>query len=493
MIRPCLNHLSFRLDRGARALGVVVEGPVPGTPFLGGPAMGGRPARTLAAGGYLEEEYWLSGTATRFDGPEPLPETGVVAVEPGAAAPYRTRLLVRRPAAPGRCNGAVLVEWLNVTTGTDIAPVYSHAHRHLLRAGFAWVGVSAQRGGIEGVPGSGAPLPPLKAADPARYGHLDLPGDAFAFDIFSQAGLVARHGAAPLGVPAGRLIAVGESQSAHYLITYLNAIDPLARVFDGALVMGRAASSAPLSGGIDLANRPAEFYTRGVRIREDVRIPVLNLDSETDVLPRGSRHARQGDGERLRIWEIAGAAHGDSYMLVASGADRPGIDPAQLARLMAPTRRVLGMTLAAPINAGPQQHYITEAAIHHLDRWVRDGVAPPRAPRLRLDEGGAGFALDPFGNVLGGIRSPWVDVPTAVLSGLAARPDGLAGLFGATRPFDAAQLRGLYPGGLSTYLARFAAALDRVIAEGFILAADRDEILALAAAAFPLAEATPAR
>jgi hypothetical protein len=42
----------------------------------------------------------------------------------------------------------------------------------------------------------------------------------------------------------------------------------------------------------------------------------------------------------------------------------------------------------------------------------------------------------------------------------------------------------LYPGGKAEYLKRFAVALDRSIQSGFILPADRQEILDLAAASY---------
>jgi len=57
----------------------------------------------------------------------------------------------------------------------------------------------------------------------------------------------------------------------------------------------------------------------------------------------------------------------------------------------------------------------------------------------------------------------------------------LAGLAGVTEPFDAATLDRLYPGGKSEYLRKFQASLDSAIKAGFILAADRSEILDLAA------------
>ena len=61
----------------------------------------------------------------------------------------------------------------------------------------------------------------------------------------------------------------------------------------------------------------------------------------------------------------------------------------------------------------------------------------------------------------------------------------MASIFGSGELFDAATVRRLYPGGVADYLERFTAALDAGIELGFILAADREEILQLAAATFP--------
>src|SRR6202020_3568173 len=89
----------------------------------------------------------------------------------------------------------------------------------------------------------------LKLLAPDRYGLLKHPGDAWSFDIFSQVGALLRSSAAALNVPsAERLIALGESQSAFFLVTYINAIDQAAQVFDGFFVHGRGASGADLGG-----------------------------------------------------------------------------------------------------------------------------------------------------------------------------------------------------------------------------------------------------
>ena len=114
---------------------------------------------------------------------------------------------------PARWNGSVVVEWFNVSGGLDAAPDWDFTHRHLMRAGFAWVGVSAQRVGIEGG-GFAAMSLPLKTVNAERYGSLSHPGDAFAFDIFSQAGRAVRDGRLLGGLAPRRVLAIGESQSA---------------------------------------------------------------------------------------------------------------------------------------------------------------------------------------------------------------------------------------------------------------------------------------
>jgi hypothetical protein len=80
-----------------------------------------------------------------------------------------------------------------------------------------------------------------------------------------------------------------------------------------------------------------------------------------------------------------------------------------------------------------------------------------------------------------------VDVPVATLSGLA--PEGapaFAAILGTTRVFDEAELKRRYPGGLSEYAAAFRTATSRAVAEGFVLAEDADEMVAVAAAGYPV-------
>jgi hypothetical protein len=436
----------------------IISGPFAGAAFQGRPL-----GYDLARLGYSNDEFFLEGTARSY-------------VPAASEARYRTRVLVRRPLDPARWSGSVVVEWFNVSGGIDAGPDWDFVHRHLIREGFAWVGVSAQRAGIEGG-GLAALSFHLKKMDPKRYASLEHPGDAFCFDIFSQAGRAVREGRLLGGLSPRRVLAIGESQSAVFLVTYVNHVDPEARVYDGFLLHGRGGSGASLEGSMGAERSLAEvaeavssgrggsILAGSEKIRSDARVPVLTLQSETDVVGLGSAGARQPDSDRLRLWEIAGSAHADTYLLVASGSDDGSLAPGALAKLLAPTTELLGMKVDAPIN-----------------RWAGGGSPPPEAPRLELGGDGSPLALDVLGIARGGVRTPWVDVPTAVLSGFGQSGTEFAFLFGTTRPFDATTLARLYPGGRSDYLARFEKATAEAVARGFLLEADAPEIRALAAA-----------
>src|SRR5262249_53900377 len=151
----------------------------------------------------------------------------------------------------------------------------------------------------------------------------------------------------------------------------------------------------------------------GDRIRDDVRVPVIVLQSETDVILLGSGTAEQPDGENLREWEVAGSAHADTYTLVAALQDGGTLSPQQLAETLAPTTKLIAGNTEVPINSGPQHRYVGNAALHHLIGWIGGGSAPAHAPRLAIDESHSHLLLADDGNVIGGIRTPWVDVPTS--------------------------------------------------------------------------------
>jgi len=81
---------------------------------------------------------------------------------------------------------------------------------------------------------------------------------------------------------AGHLPVVDRS-----LVTYIDAVHLLVHVYDGFLVHSRMG---------------------GAPIRDDVGVPVLVFQTESDVsFSRGS--GRQPDTDMYRLWEVAGTAH----------------------------------------------------------------------------------------------------------------------------------------------------------------------------------------
>jgi hypothetical protein len=426
-------------------------------------------AYDLATLGYGAEEFFVSGTAASYAS--------------DATADFTTRIVVCLP-LDAEFTGTVIVEWLNVSGGIDAPAVWFMAHREIARAGFAYVAVSVQQVGVEGGTSLVGADMSLKAQNAERYSRLHHPGDTFAYDIFSQVGRLIKDGGID-GLKAETVLAVGESQSAAFLTSYVNVVDEGAEVYDGFLVHSRFGPAAPL----DNTSVFEETASEAVPFRPDLRVPVLTVITETDLIGgfRAGYHlARQPDNARLRAWEVPGTAHADNYTIRVSFIDNGSAPLSELVAGYAPTNELMGQQLSYCINFAPQHHYVLQAAVAGLNTWVRTGDAPPVAAPMELTDGEPPeLVLDATGNAVGGVRTPWVDVPIARTSGLAPEESPMSFLFGSGQLFDAQTLRTLYPGGAGEYLEPFTAALDRAIEEGFIVAADRAEILALAKLTFP--------
>ena len=458
------------------------------TPTLEGPITGGSSTGAfiasttfdLAQVGYEQAEYFISGTASAFTSAAPLTTDGMWTATPGVTAAYKTRILIYRPSNPKKFNGTVLVEWLNVSGGVDSSPDWIGAHTQIIRDGFAWVGVSAQYAGVEG----GGGLIPiadlgLKKVAPLRYGSLVHPGDSFSYDMFSQAAQVVRHppGPSPLGtLKLKKVIAVGESQSAMRMVTYIDAIHPLTHLFDGYLVHSRPGTGA--LAGLSQAPQPSIPGPTPVAIRADVDVPVLVFETESDLTFLGYFSARQPDSAHLRVWEVAGTAHADTY-LTSTGAADLGKSPAA-ANIVLTTTPNVGISCGTAINSGPQ-HFVLNAAFAALNKWVRHGKAPKSMPPLDVAASPAvAINVDSHGNALGGIRTPQVEVPIATFTGFQSGPL-ICQLLGTTTPFDAPTLAQLYPTH-AAYVRAVARAAKRAVKAGVLLKPDAALIKKAAAA-----------
>ena len=465
------------------------------------PASGGRgqafiaaAGADLAAAGYVQSEFFLSGTATAYKAVGALGTDGNWSVEPSSTAAYKTRAIVRRPIDPAKFNGNVIVEWLNVSGGLDAAPDWTYTHVELIREGYAWVGLSAQVVGIDGGPSMGLVAGfTLKAADPERYGSLVHPGDQYSYDMYTQTGAAVWFANDVLlgGLQPERVIAIGESQSAFRLTTYVNAVGPTTDIWDGYLIHSRGTSCAALDAGVTMP--------KDQRVRTDLRVPVLQFQSETDMLGRGLDFvgARQPDTDLIRTWEVAGTAHADVYNLGIGDTDNGdgAGDAALFQAMLTPPASVYNglLSCTVPINAGPHT-YVLRSALNALDNWIRTGDAPASRPLLEIVD--HAFVLDERGNARGGIRTPHVDVPVATLSGLGQSGSAFCGLFGTTVPLGEDRITASIPAGTAgatpheRFVAAWSTGLSSAVDRGTILEVDATRILE-AVGASPVLTAAP--
>jgi hypothetical protein len=411
----------------------------------------------LAASGYMEQEYFASGTAHAFKATS-SPSNGRLVIAPTTSAPYETRIIVRRPSSPKKFNGTVLVEWLNVSAG-ESSPDWDYLNPMLMSQGYAWVGVTAQKLAIDGgssilgtSTGGG-----LVGKEPSRYGSLHDPGDQYALDMYAQIGLGLRKakGVDALGSLHPRhIVAVGESQSAFYMTDFADGLQPLTHAYDGIFIHSRGGSGSGIGSSNGLKG--------DLRIRTDLSVPVFMFETQTDLTTLGYAAAQQPNTARIRTWEVAGTSHADSYVVGGNGG-------------------LLGCT--QPINNGPA-HEVVQAAFSAVDKWVADGTEPPKPAPFRLaSTNPVTYATDKYGNVIGGVRTPAVDTPISTLSGQApAGATVICSLFGSATPLSASTLAALYPT-KADYIADYTKSLDKAIKGGYILSADRSEMLAQAAKA----------
>jgi hypothetical protein len=339
----------------------------------------------------------------------------------------------------------------------------------IVRSGDIWVGVSAQLIGIDGGPiaveapgaadqGAGKGIVNI---DPARYGSLHHPGDAYSYDIYTQVARALREPGTvdPLqGAKPTQVLAVGESQSAFALTTYADGVQPLTEMFDGFVIHSRGGSAFPLGDpGQPVGIQNALSGTPTI-IRTDLRVPVIMVETETDVVSIiGYYPATQPDTDRIRLWEVAGTSHADKQQI-------------------GDNESILGCS--APVNRG-QQGFVVASALNHVAGWAAGGAAPPQAPQLQVTQqnGQPVLVKDADGFAQGGIRTPAVVAPVDLLTGDAPPNSSIICLlFGQTQPLPQARLAQLYTN-RADYEQKYAAATDQMITQGFALPGDRSALI----------------
>ena len=291
-------------------------------------------------------------------------------------------------------------------------------------------------------------------------------GNGQAGEIIAQVGALIKSARSdnPLaGLPIRKMILTGSSASAAVVVNYLpthmvQRLADMKPIYDGFM---------PTSNGANLRM---------------IDVPMIQVPTMREVFEGNGPTRRDGDtpGNQFRIYEFAGMAHIDSRDAAAYYPD-----PCKL-----------------PISRFPLAAYMS-VALNHLWLWLDKGTVPPHADRFYVDfntdKDGSLLALDDAGNVKGGIRNPYVDVPTAKFgvpnSGaeppiknphpfIAARGEAaqnqLCGLANYQIDFDQAQLKKLYKD-RKTYQARVQQRYDELMKEGWALPVYRSVVLADAA------------
>ena len=437
-------------------------------PEVSGPLRGGdhgwpfaSPVEDLSRHGYVMEEYTLAGVAKAYRVAQGgrTPRNGQWDTESGNTADYVTRAYVVRPESVADFNGIAVVNWQNVTAGFDIgSPINSEIFR-----GYAWIGVTTQKIGVDGTEGL---TKGLRQWDSTRYGKLNHPGDAWSYDIFTQAGrLVSRGDTALLGgLKPELVIATGGSQSAMRLGSYLNAAHPHTKVFDGFYLTVHWGICPPIE---EMPLMELFAPTRGelspamCQIRDDGDVPILVVATECEA--RYNYPVRQADTNTFRFWEIAGASHQSPYRA------------SKLAEIMKRDGVYLGDSPADRNAVG--WGYIDDAALRGMVLWLREGALPASMPRISMtgDEN-APIERDDLGNALGGIRTPELEAPVASYRG--ERSEDLSNpnwLDGMTIPLEESELTRRYPNA-NDRIERWHKAVDHLIEKGLVLPEDAEAL-----------------
>lgn len=428
---------------------------------------------------YVEEEYFFEGTANVYE--EAGEKNRKVLHE---NLPYCNRFIVRKPAEGERFSGNIVVEVLNATAGFDIDRMWVVGAKELMRGGDIYVGITSKPDVLDS----------MKKADSVRYDPIswkisyERPENQYDgvdkaaiprredcetglfWDMLTEMSEILRTDVQI--IPAGKkryVYLVGWSQSAAYMYTYLNYFafpEAGASVFDGYLAAGGVHSFVvPLN---------QNDYGKEKDVRRNMitymPVPFISVQTESENAYFDGMKTRQEDSDRedlkYRGYEIAGATHDTKFSMIDYYAGNPDMEK-------------IGIVPDFPsVDDYPNDYpyeYCFYTVYRMLFSWVRDGICPPHGERIDVAEDGRN-KTDALGNAMGGMRTPFLDVPAAAYYPYCAvkRANGAVvkhGLFGHTEPFSKGKLEKLY-GNLENYRRLVEKSARKQVETGFLLPED---------------------
>lgn len=276
--------------------------------------------------------------------------------------PYKTRIVIRKPAENSKFSGLILAESMHPSGNPwmfHFTHVYSMSSGH--------IGVEILTSTPQG----------FREFNPERYKDLVI-ANGQTNEILAQVGalLKSKQSDNPLaGLAVRKMILAGSSASAGVVVNYMPAhavyrLADMKPIYDGFL---------PTSNNSNIASAD---------------VPTIQVPTMREVFQGNGTTRVDSDapGSQIRVYEFAGMAHIDSRDAAAYYPD-PCKDS---------------------ISRFPMAVYMS-VALNHLFQWVDKGTVPPHGDRYYVDynteNDGSLLALDEYGNVKGGIRNPYVDVP----------------------------------------------------------------------------------
>jgi hypothetical protein len=445
---------------------------------------------------YEEHEYFFSGVSSvyRYDSSWRVELSQ-------QSVPYTVQVMIRQPKDRSRFSGNVIVEPAH--SGGSV--VWGMCWDFFTANGDVWVGMIVNALNIQ----------QPQQANPHRYAPLNLSDEGLKWEILAQAAALFKKNEAPSplsGWNVKRAYMAGGSGTGNLILVYLGEgfherfrMEGGEAVFDGYLpyishsTLAWYRLSSPDRGGPygygELMPHPSEQppFDDVRRVVGPHDVPVIQMITEAEVIiPLNSDvrqsvinmyiHYAQGPtagerlryrrpdsddvGDRYRLYEIAGPGHSGMPDEVTSRVYR-AVEAASLYR-----DRNLFPNLAKPVSDFPSRYFLC-GAWRNLYRWVDEGVAPPRANRIEIDEENLSIVRDEHGNALGGVRSPLLDVPVATYTGVN---DGSV-MVGAKEAFEAKKVRDLY-GDHANYVREYSRRADEILAEGWITSLHIDSLKA---------------
>jgi hypothetical protein len=464
---------------------------------------GTRQLAQLPGAAYVEEEFFVEGRATLFNYAHnpPLGPTDLEAID--RDVPYKTRLIVRRPADPAAFNGTVVIEWWNSTAGFDGAPVWDQSAEYFARSGIAYVGVTNSTTAIAFLAAGCSVFGVLPPSCGTRYATLSLPENGLAYEMMSQIANLLKsddpENPLPQGYRVRRVFHAGESQQAGSVITYASAFH-LDEVNDGYFVQSnvhaRPINFRPRCGEAGVPAFPdctPRLAYPDTLVRTDLPVPVYQVITQTDFETLGFNVlGRQPDTPSFRYFEVAGAAHNvvhKNIQLVPAGLLGP--DALGLEDLCA---NEMNSTADGPVFASYVLNALWARLETHADFRRFYQIANRRLPAGQvMDQVDGVLQRDARGNVTGGVRLPSLEAPTATYLSTnfadPALPPALLAignlacrLSGSVVPFDQATLDALYPN-QATYLVKVRQGVEALQRQGLLLSEDGQTVMKMAASA----------